>query len=103
MGVAHNHVEKVGRECQVAAAAWNCKAERIAPNAILLNPRNSSQRCWSHRGDHLRIAPTDNLGGNTTQLSDAAALRGPEAATKNCDRSSSASRSRAYERYLRCS
>src|ERR1035441_2606611 len=101
MSVAHHHVEQGGHH-RVATRYRHDKSKRPAPRGILLNPRNAGHRPGSHRGDYLRIAPTENLAGGAAQPDNAAALRGSEAGAGERDGRSGDSRSWADARELKC-
>jgi len=61
------------------------KAKRIAPGVALFNLRDAGRRAGGHRGDYLRIAPTDHLASGAAQPNHATSLRGPEAAAGKRD------------------
>src|ERR1039458_1310783 len=85
----------------VATRYRHDKAKRPAPRGILLNPRNAGHRPGSHRGDYLRIGPTENLAGGAAQPDNTAALRGAEAGAGKRNGRSGDSRGRADARKLK--
>ena len=47
----------------------------LLPHAILLNLRDAGQRSGGNRGNHLRVAPTDNLARRAAQPNNTGAVR----------------------------